>query len=333
LGFFMKNPLSRLGKIAAFLALGSLAHAITPGTGPTPPPGGTPGLGVTIKLTTGGSRFLQPSPSPAPTATPALRLTGTAPPPGRTGDGRVNFPASVCLANHSRLPIDFEFADTGAAERKFVFRLYDAADQLVWESLPDVVSAPVVTPLKLLSGAMWHRTVLVPLVGPDGPLAIGSYKLEASIDGTPLYGATASLQIVARPDPTPTPTPKPTPTPRPTPSPDTGIRGVVLQGPIQPVTTAGTDNTAPVPGALVMIQQLRPDATTLLPLPFVWKGTANENGEFEKTTPPGRFRVRAVFPITTAIYPPPPPRYVEKIVEVTAGAFTSVEMVIDTGIR
>lgn len=133
------------------------------------------------------------------------------------------------------------------------------------------------------------------------------------------------------------------PAPLPPPPPDTGIRGLVLIGPITPVAREGDPNEAPLAGAQVRVEEIRlPNARYSDP-PFVWNGVTNAEGRFQVRTPPGKFRVTARQALV--VFDPPAGTILqannvgfpgsETSVEVTVaeGRFSEVTLHLDSGIR
>lgn len=115
----------------------------------------------------------------------------------------------------------------------------------------------------------------------------------------------------------------------------TGIKGLVLFGPISPVAVVGEPNEKPLAGAQVRIEEIRDPAVANPRAPFVWAGVTNNEGRFHAVTPAGKFKVTAsrfpppvgsvfiavVFPIATA----------EVIVE--QGKLSEVTLHLDSLIR
>jgi hypothetical protein len=133
------------------------------------------------------------------------------------------------------------------------------------------------------------------------------------------------------------------PAPQPPTSDDTGIKGLVLIGPITPVQREGEPNEAPLAGAQVRVEEI-PSPTAIINRPlFVWSGITNAEGRFQVRTPAGRFRVTAR---QALIVVDPPEGTIQQAantgwpgsqatVEVTvvAGAFSAVTLHLDSGIR
>ena len=117
-----------------------------------------------------------------------------------------------------------------------------------------------------------------------------------------------------------------------------GIRGLVLVGPLAPVAIAGVPNEGPAAGARVTIDEILPDPNPTARAPFHWVGVTNREGGFQAPTPAGKFKVTAtlatVTPVTgaaRAAVVTPPSASAEVTVE--AGKISSVTLHIDNGIR
>jgi hypothetical protein len=100
--------------------------------------------------------------------------------------------------------------------------------------------------------------------------------------------------------------------------PSTGIAAEVRRGPISPVDQVGVDNTAPVPGAQVVI---------LSGNYALGQVTTDAAGKATMNVPPGDYQV-AVYTCPGAMRAPAPVG-----THVASGALTSVRVVCDTGIR
>ena len=121
----------------------------------------------------------------------------------------------------------------------------------------------------------------------------------------------------------------------PQPPAESGIKGLVLYGPISPVEVVGEPNEAPAVNAPVVIEQILAGTPTTI-LPFRWSGRTNNEGRFQARTPPGRFKVTAFLATqdpanTPGVIIRPPSTTVE--VSVVAGQYSDVTLHIDTGIR
>jgi hypothetical protein len=121
----------------------------------------------------------------------------------------------------------------------------------------------------------------------------------------------------------------------PLPPAESGIKGLVLYGPITPVAVVGEPNEASAVNAPVVIEQIFGDGTLTIP-PFRWSGSTNNEGGFQARTPPGRFKVTAFLATqdptnTPGVIIRPPSATVE--ISVVAGQYSDVTLHIDTGIR
>jgi hypothetical protein len=96
-----------------------------------------------------------------------------------------------------------------------------------------------------------------------------------------------------------------------------GIRGVVIKGPITPVCRAGTPCSAPAAGVVLLV--VRNGAT-------VARATTARDGSFRVVLPPGSYLIR----LTKASVPG---GMAPRAVRVRAGRFELVKLMIDTGIR
>jgi hypothetical protein len=135
------------------------------------------------------------------------------------------------------------------------------------------------------------------------------------------------------------------PAAQPPPPVDTGIRGLVLIGPIRPVEEPGQPNEAPLAGAQVRVEEIPlPNVRYSRPT-FVWSGVTNGEGRFTVRTPAGKFRVTARQALVV-IEPPPNDSMIQRVantglpgasasadVVVEEHAFTSVTLRLDSGIR
>jgi len=124
---------------------------------------------------------------------------------------------------------------------------------------------------------------------------------------------------------------------------DSGIRGLVLIGPIQPVAQPDEPNEAPLAGAQVRVEEIPlPSVRYSRPM-FVWSGVTNGEGRFTVRTPAGKFRVTARQALVV-VDPPPgtiqfaanaglPGTSATADVVVEEHAFTNVTLHLDSGIR
>ena len=130
---------------------------------------------------------------------------------------------------------------------------------------------------------------------------------------------------------------------QPPPPADTGIKGLVLIGPIQPVVQPGEPNEAPLAGAPVRVEEIRLANARYSRPPFTWTGVTNGEGRFEVRTPVGKFRVTARQALIV-LDPPPgtilrasntglPGSQASAEVVVEQGKFSEVTLHLDSGIR
>lgn len=292
----MKLRLFVRNTLAAFAALGALAgihgRAFAQNTNPLP----TSIAGLHVGLSTGGYKFVIPP-------DPAVATLAAASSPA-------SFPATATIYNRSSTDINFTFPDPGAAQRKFTFRVFDAAGVQVWQSDGDVVAAAVLTDAKLARGSRWSRTAMIPLKPGGTALAPGVYSLDAVIDADKKPGAASIFEVAALPDPTQ----------------EQGINGLVLK-PTPSEAANLLPSEIPAAGALISVVEMRTKVAALTRPPFVWSGKADDAGKFSVKTPAGRFRVTATLPGATtaaagATITVPTSRSVD--VTVDAGKFSEV---------
>lgn len=130
---------------------------------------------------------------------------------------------------------------------------------------------------------------------------------------------------------------------QPPPPTDSGIKGLVLIGPIKPVQQDGEPNEAPIAGVQVRVEEIRPANIPYLRPPFTWTGVTNAEGRFEVRTPAGKFRVTARRALIV-IDPPPgtiirasntalPGSQASAEVVVEQGKFSEITLHLDSGIR
>jgi hypothetical protein len=134
--------------------------------------------------------------------------------------------------------------------------------------------------------------------GPNGPLQ--SKTLEITVQAGQFSEATFHFPAI-----------------QPPPALDSGIRGLVLIGPIRPVERPDEPNEAPLAGAQVRVEEIPLPNVRYIRAMFVWSGVTNAEGRFTVRTPPGKFRVTAK----------------QALVVVEAHAFTNVTLHLDSGIR
>ena len=125
---------------------------------------------------------------------------------------------------------------------------------------------------------------------------------------------------------------------------DTGIRGLVLIGPLRPVAQPDQPNEAPLAGAQVRVEEIPlPNVRYNRPM-FVWSGVTNGEGRFTVRTPAGKFRVTARQALV--VMDPPEGMMIQRVANVglpgTAAsievmveelAFRAVTLRLDSGIR
>ena len=103
---------------------------------------------------------------------------------------------------------------------------------------------------------------------------------------------------------------------------DSGIRGVAVEGPVQPVQQAGQTNTRPLAGAILTVQPAGGGAE-------VARATSDTEGNFEIALPPGTYRLVPLPPTPGLPYPIGSPQ----TVTVATGVFLTLTVNYDTGIR
>jgi hypothetical protein len=130
---------------------------------------------------------------------------------------------------------------------------------------------------------------------------------------------------------------------QPPPPVDSGIRGLVLIGPIRPVEQPGEPNEAPLAGAQIRVEEIPLPNVRYIRAMFVWSGVTNGEGRFTVRTPPGKFKVTARQGLVV-VDPPPgaiqfaantglPGTSATAEVVVEEHAFTNVTLHLDSGIR
>ena len=259
--------------------------------------------GLQVSLTTSGYKFLLGE-LDAPAAAGAAE-----PRPAREW-----FVASALLANRSNTDIDFTFPTPVAAQVRWTFRIFDHRGVQLWRSDEGVVSAQVLTEVTLDKRARWKRLIQVPLRIDGRLLEPGTYTLEASIDSDKTLGASATFEVAL-------------PAVPPGPAKDSGLEGRVL---------FPGEGDLPVPGALINIMELSPNAAPLKRAPFLWFGQADEMGKFRVVAPPGRYRVtaspgpRSKVSLEIDRTVPPLPKSVE--VTVMPGKFSEVIIRLDPAV-
>lgn len=247
-----------------------------------------------------------------------------------TPESKDCFVASVSLSNRSRAPIPFRFNDTGP---RWTFRILDSEDRELWKSDAGLVSAQMIRDEALGAGKSWKRSVRIPLVIYDVPLAPGHYTVQAFLNADKSVSATSAFEIVPRVEPT------------------TGIKGTVsipIYGLTQPTPSATSPTTLPdyvripilipavigkepMAGTRVQIRQIDPPAGKA---PFTWSGFTDTQGKFMVSTPPGTFNVWVVggtpaqpsSPVASSIAP-----NASATVVVEPNAVANVDLVLSPG--
>jgi hypothetical protein len=184
-----KFPLAASVLALAFACQSFSSHATTATTGGGVTAASQVSGPVTVSVSTSGYAF-----------TPLIGVLD--PPPAGTG-GTVSgpnalppqgFTASVALINHTASGITCALSVTGTPGEKFEFSVYNAHGKLIWDSLPTVLP-PLEILETLAAGDSWHGSVFVPLIIDGKPLAPGTYTLQASLFGTPVFSATTSFVV------------------------------------------------------------------------------------------------------------------------------------------
>ena len=257
--------------------------------------------GLVISLTTNGFKFVLPSASTAQPSDLADTL-----PPIRT---RESFAASVMLSNRSNSDITFTFPDANAAATRFVFRVLNSADDVIWESEQPSLIPVAETNAILGKRRTWQRTVQVPLKTNETTwLEPGRYTLEALVNGAPSPGASTVFEVVLQNPPPPPPPPED----------NQGIEGVVFQR----YGDIAIPEVLPQPvKANYSIEEIVPPH--LDRVGFVWHGVTDDQGKFHVMTPPGVFKVSASR-VPLPGDPTSPPTTTTIQVSVNAGAFAKV---------
>jgi hypothetical protein len=238
-------------------------------------------LGLSVSLTTSGYSF----PSADPAVNPAMARTR----PHRSAAAVPSFQASAVIANLSHSEVPFSFPNPMAAARHWTFQVFDSTGAQVWISDTDEGATPVATPASLAPHSAWRRTVKVPLVVNGAALALGHYTLQATVEGNPVLGSTTGFAVISG-----------------VATGLMGIKGQVFQSriAIDGVSRTGTvspgavTTTAVAPiglgvKATVTVTQVL-DSTGGGQTPFTWSGLTDDAGNFQVTTPVGKFMVGAV---------------------------------------
>jgi len=101
--------------------------------------------------------------------------------------------------------------------------------------------------------------------------------------------------------------------------PGTGVRVLVLRGPIQPIAREGEVNDEPVPGAVIRVQEMDGGGET--------SAVTDVDGTARVLLLPGAYRID-VTECPGALSLPGP-----ETVDVTEGSMSAIELDCDTGIR
>lgn len=181
----------------------------------------------------------------------------------------------VTLRNNARQPATFTFADLELAHTKFTFSLFNSENSLIWTGpgTPTKRSPFPQTPsLNLAARSSWQVAARVPLTTDGTWLPVGIYRLEATLNGTPITFAAASFEIVAAPA-----------------APTTGSSGIM--GLVLAPTSSPSDRThTPAANASVTIEPAKRPASTTTQ--FTFQGQTDAAGRFDAKLPPGAYRVR-----------------------------------------
>lgn len=110
----------------------------------------------------------------------------------------LGFMAKFSLKNNKNIPLKFTFPWVYWATKKIVFSVYDTNDAMVWTSAPIPIDCrPIAQPVELTlsPGKSWSQSVFVPFNYNGTDLLNGTYRLEATVSGTPLISANSSFTI------------------------------------------------------------------------------------------------------------------------------------------
>jgi len=103
---------------------------------------------------------------------------------------------SFTLSNRSGHSIPLALVSHCGETNDAQFILYDALGNVVWRLINTDLGCPDTLEARALEdGARLRERVAIPLVNDGVPLPAGDYRLEAYVDGTPLYGAYAMLTV------------------------------------------------------------------------------------------------------------------------------------------
>ena len=178
----------------AMAGIGRAQEIIDPIPEPPLPPLHLPG-GLTFSLSTSGYKFTPFLGSLIHPGTGATDLAGRRGPAEGFPIRPQGFVASVALINHTGDPIQFVFPTPLDAQKHFVFRVYDATGNPVWESNAGATAAAIITDVKLDGHQAWRATRFIPLFINGAPLAAGTYTLTATVNGSPLFESTTTFVV------------------------------------------------------------------------------------------------------------------------------------------
>ncbi len=102
---------------------------------------------------------------------------------------------SVSLRNSTAQDISFVLGLFTATSPKFEFRVYNSDGTLVWDSVPSILPPVVARHFVLAPGEAWRGTAFIPLFINGKALPAGTYTVEALLQGTPEFSATASFVV------------------------------------------------------------------------------------------------------------------------------------------
>lgn len=225
-----------------------------------------------------GLQAQRPAPLPALTGT-SVTLTTSAnriiPHPLRADSPPPILGAMVTLRNHSRQAASFTFPDLDLARSNFTFSLFNAENSLIWTGAgtsPTRSAHPTSSLLTLAARSSWQAAVRIPLTTHETWLPAGHYRLEATLNGTPVTFAAGSFEIAALPSP-----------PEPGAS---GIMGLVLAP-----AGDGHSSQTPAAGASITVEPAIPVSSPARGS-FVYQGVTAADGRFDAKLPPGNYLVR-----------------------------------------
>ncbi len=165
------------------------------GVGPVSASGTNMPGGLTLSLSTSGFKFTPVIGSLIHAGTGANDLAGRRLPADSVSNSPQVFKATATLLNQTGEPIDFVFPTQEDAKDHFVFRVYDATGNLIWESKTNSPTPQVITDITLRGHQAWRMTCFVPFVINGLPLAPGPYTLTATVNGSPQFETTTSFVV------------------------------------------------------------------------------------------------------------------------------------------